>query len=89
MALAPSKYLHKDDFIFFDNIVVEGIFKNQKVERKVKKTILFKDKTMVLLILEEPVWQLGWCGIIFIHPKENINELPLSMVLNQREGDRK
>ena len=70
MAIAPSRFLcDKEGFIFYDNIVIEGMIKNKKVERKVAKSVLFKDRTLILFMLEEPVWQLGWCGITFLQQK--------------------
>ena len=82
MAITPSRYLcDQKGFIFYDNVVIEGMTKT-KVERKVVKSILFKNNKLMLLILGEPIWQLGWCGINYIHQKQRINEIPLNMILN-------
>ena len=37
------------------------------------------------MMLDEPVWELGWCGLKWIDERQRINEIPLSMVTSQQE----
>jgi hypothetical protein len=53
-------------FIFATKIVIEGVINFKKIKIKVRKTISLKDNSLLLFILDKPVWELGWCGISYL-----------------------
>jgi len=53
-------------FIFNSNLTLRGLTVKGKIERKVRKVFPFKANNIVLMTLEEPVWELGWCGLEFV-----------------------
>jgi hypothetical protein len=67
MGLAPSLNIcDKTGYIYLKDIVVEGSANGKSIKVKVKSTLLLKDNTLVLLTLEEPLWELGWCGLSYL-----------------------
>lgn len=67
-----------------------GYKDNGKVVRKINRIEIVEQGVPVALIfLDEPLWELGWCGITFINYSEEIKDLPLFSIHHLLKKDMK
>ena len=43
--------------------VLTGVIKDETFEIQIKEMKAFEKGKIVLMVMEEPMWKLGWCGI--------------------------
>ena len=71
MAVASPIYICRKDATFYRSCRVRGLNKDSDVFVEVKDIIHLDAHHVVLLVLKEPLWELGWAGIAYLKdPKE-------------------
>lgn len=52
------------------------------MEVTIAKILPFPERKVALIVLEEPLWELGWCGLCFLEENDEIGSLPLGRIFN-------
>ena len=67
MIIAPSSFIRDSSgFVFQNNIKIISCVNEKWIEISVNKIIPLKNKKIAYLILDTPMWEIGWCGLTYL-----------------------
>lgn len=58
------------------------MFGGKNIKRKINRIILVKEGNIVLLFLEAPIWEVGWCGVTYLVEEDDISNMPFHSIFN-------